>query len=584
MHIANAIFMKKAAQFLFLCSILLCSFTAKPQSLHNTDSLKKALHAQKEDTNKVKLLYNLSFSYTAGSYADTAVVYARQALDLAEKLNYEPGIFWSAITLGESFALLGNYPLSLEYNFKALELAKKLNHPLKLCFGNGGLAACYYYMGDYRTSIKYAREVIKIMEPLKSSDMYWMWIQMSKAFHSLGEPDSALLFAKMAHEKIRNTPTVYVKSVVAPVLANAYAIKTNYDSALLYYRRGISFAMKSHTQIHLIDNYYGIAEVHRAKCNLDSALWYSKKILAEKITKTYPAGLLKAATMLSDIYESKNNPDSTLKYLKTAIAIKDSLSSRQKTIAVQNLIYKEQEKQNEIEAVKRQFHNQLKMYALIGVFLVLTITAGIVLRNKRQKQLQNMRNSIADDLHDDIGSTLSSISILSELAKAKSPEAESMLTSIGESTISMQENMSDIVWAIKSENDRFEKVMHRMNQFASEIFEAKGIELDFTSDPSLFPSRLTIKQRKNLYLFFKEAVNNAAKHSDAKRISIRIFQSDHHIEMIIKDDGKGFDTSQTFHGNGMSTLKKRIEELRGYFKIHSRINEGTVVELKFKIT
>ena len=90
-----------------------------------------------------------------------------------------------------------------------------------------------------------------------------------------------------------------------------------------------------------------------------------------------------------------------------------------------------------------------------------------------------MRNSIADDLHDDIGSTLSSISIMSELAKAKSPEALSLLASIGESTITIQENMSDIVWAIKSENDRFENVLQRMNQFASEILDAKNIELGF---------------------------------------------------------------------------------------------------------
>ena len=134
-----------------------------------------------------------------------------------------------------------------------------------------------------------------------------------------------------------------------------------------------------------------------------------------------------------------------------------------------------------------------------------------------------MRNSIADDLHDDIGSTLSSISIMSELAKAKSPEASPLLASIGESTISMQENMSDIVWAIKSENDRFENVLQRMNQFASEILDAKNIALDFTSDASLSTSRLTMKQRKNLYLFFKEAINNAAKHSDAKKISVSYF-------------------------------------------------------------
>src|SRR5687767_8641092 len=103
--------MKKSAQNIFLISILLCSLSARAQSLHNTDSLKHVLQEQKEDTNKIKLLYNLSFSYTAGSYADTALVYAQRALNLAEKLNYEPGIFWSAITLGESFALLGNYPL-----------------------------------------------------------------------------------------------------------------------------------------------------------------------------------------------------------------------------------------------------------------------------------------------------------------------------------------------------------------------------------------------------------------------------------------------------------------------------------------
>ena len=195
-----------------------------------------------------------------------------------------------------------------------------------------------------------------------------------------------------------------------------------------------------------------------------------------------------------------------------------------------------------------------------------------------------MRNSIADDLHDDIGSTLSSISILSELAKEKSPDAKSLLDSIGENTQSIQENMSDIVWSLNAKNDRFENVLYRMNQFASEIFEAKNIALDFTSDASLSALKLTMKQRKNLYLFFKEAVNNAAKHSDAKKISIHIFQKDHHVEMIISDDGKGFDTSQTFHGNGMSTLKKRIEELSGYLKIQSHLNEGTVVELKFKIT
>ena len=186
-----------------------------------------------------------------------------------------------------------------------------------------------------------------------------------------------------------------------------------------------------------------------------------------------------------------------------------------------------------------------------------------------------MRNSIADDLHDDIGSALSSISIMSELAKANSPEALSLLTSIGESTTTIQENMSDIVWTIKSRNDHFENVLQRMNQFASEILDAKNIELDFKTDASLAASKLTMEQRKNFYLFFKEAINNAAKYSDAKNVSVCIAQKDHYIEMNISDDGKGFDTSKTFSGNGMSSLKKRAAELNGEYKITSHINEGT---------
>jgi signal transduction histidine kinase len=312
-------------------------------------------------------------------------------------------------------------------------------------------------------------------------------------------------------------------------------------------------------------------------------VWYAKKVIGAKVAKSYPISSLKAANLLSDVYELKNTPDSTLKYLKIAIGLRESLFNREKIMAIQNLQYKEKEKQKEIADSKLKLRNQFIMYLILGAFIAVLLIAGIVLRNRRKKHLQSMRNSIADDLHDDIGSTLSSISIMSELAKAKSPEASSLLASIGESTISVQENMSDIVWAIKSENEGFDNVLHRMNQFASEMLEAKNIPLDFISDEALSTTRLTMKQRKNLYLFFKEATNNAAKHSDAKNISVRIFQKDHYVEMTIKDNGKGFDTSQTFHGNGMSSLKKRADELGGYLNIQSKINEGTVVKLKFRI-
>jgi signal transduction histidine kinase len=140
------------------------------------------------------------------------------------------------------------------------------------------------------------------------------------------------------------------------------------------------------------------------------------------------------------------------------------------------------------------------------------------------------------------------------------------------------------VWAVNPQNDRFENVLQRMNLFASEILDAKDIELDFTSDASLSALKITMEQRKNFYLFFKESINNAAKHADAKKVSVSITKNDKTIEMNIRDDGKGFDTAQLFNGNGMNTLKKRAAELYADFKIQSLLQEGTSVKLLFKIT
>ena len=103
-----------------------------------------------------------------------------------------------------------------------------------------------------------------------------------------------------------------------------------------------------------------MAAVFKATGNADSALWYSKIVLAEKTTKSFPTALLKAADLLTTIYELKNKPDSALKYLRIATEIKDNLFNREKAIAIQNLTYKEQEKQKAIAAAELKFQNETK--------------------------------------------------------------------------------------------------------------------------------------------------------------------------------------------------------------------------------
>ena len=219
------------------------------------------------------------------------------------------------------------------------------------------------------------------------------------------------------------------------------------------------------------------------------------------------------------------------------------------------------------------------------------ITAGIYFfyryRLQQVRNLQSIRNRIARDLHDEIGSTLLSISLYSDVAgkivSEKAPEAKGMLTQITESTTNMMEAMSDIVWAINTRNDRFDNMLNRMRGFAVEILEAKNCLVHFNADESMMSSLLGMEQRKNLYLIFKESINNAAKHANCKNVWIDFYTVGNKLHLKIRDDGKGFIATQKFQGNGLVNFYKRTQELRGELKIITEPGKGTTIALAFRV-
>ncbi len=554
------------------------------------DSIRTVSNVQKADTSKVHNLLGLAGAFRQFD-PDSSTAYAGKSLAFSRELNYQPGVFESEVALAYSQIILGNFPLALEYCFQAKETAKKLTDTSSITFTDFLLSDCYYNLGDYTRSLSYLRRALSVVERAYPHALFQVWPSLSKLFTAMHQPDSSLLYARKSFESFNSNPCIMTEhqkkcelSKMYLLLGQAFAGVAQYDSAFKYYHAGIPIATDAYLQTDVIDDYNGLSSIFSATAQTDSAVFYARKVLNEKIVKAYPLGFLKAVQLLAVVYESTNERDSALKYLKTEIGLKDSLFNSDKAMAVQNLTNKEEEKQKEIIATRIQLQNRYNLYLVAAGAIALVLIIGILLRNQRQKQLQFMRNSIADDLHDDIGSTLSSISIMSELAKQKSPGSSSLLDAIGESAQSLQENMSDIVWAINPANDRFENVLQRMSHFASEILDAKNIQLNFTNDASLTTRKLTMSQRKNFYLFFKEVINNAAKYSDANKIVVSITHKDRELEMNITDNGKGFDTARIFNGNGMNTLRKRGEELKAYFNIRSNEQAGTEVQLRFKIT
>lgn len=208
-------------------------------------------------------------------------------------------------------------------------------------------------------------------------------------------------------------------------------------------------------------------------------------------------------------------------------------------------------------------------------------------RKQQRKKLEQIRNRIATDLHDDMGSTLSSIRIFSDVAKKQieeeKPETVQLLDRISQNATSLSENMQDIIWTIRSDNDTLDDLVSRMREFGLRVCDAKHIRFNVDVSKHFKTSRLNLEQRRNLYLIFKEALNNAVKYAGCSEMNLVLVQMGKFLRMEISDNGKGFDPEKIKRGNGLNNLAKRAAEIQGKLDILSQPGQGTTIRLLMRM-
>lgn len=223
--------------------------------------------------------------------------------------------------------------------------------------------------------------------------------------------------------------------------------------------------------------------------------------------------------------------------------------------------------------------------SLVGLSVLLIFYFFYRYRIQQALNLEKLRNKISLDLHDDIGSTLSSISILSEMAIRQNKEAATtaMLREIKENSISLMDKMDDIVWSINPENDSIENLFLRIKTFATRLFEAKEIAYRIEIENNLRKVKLPMQNRQNIYLVMKEAINNLVKYSDCTEAEINVGLMGDKLNITITDNGKGFDKKNIVSGNGIHSMNKRAKEMSANLEIKSVEGKGTMIILSLKI-
>lgn len=201
----------------------------------------------------------------------------------------------------------------------------------------------------------------------------------------------------------------------------------------------------------------------------------------------------------------------------------------------------------------------------------------------------NERNRIAEELHDDIGSTLSGISLYSYLAKNQletssenSPTINKALTIIQTNTSDVISKLQDIVWMNTSRDENLSIILAKLKSYAQELTTSKNIAFNLSIHTDLEQTDHTDASWKNIYLLFKEAIHNAVKYAHCTTIELKVDSDHEYLYFKLKDNGQGIHPENKNTGNGMQNMHKRARELNGTLTIYSQANEGTEIIFKMK--
>ncbi|MBX2964128.1 MAG: tetratricopeptide repeat protein [Cyclobacteriaceae bacterium] len=547
------------------------------------------------------------FNNNIGNYAEALLAYEKNEA-LGETVIGKENMAGNYLNMSNVYARLNQASKREEAIFKALAIFEEIKNEMGLSFCYNALGSIFYEQKDYTKAEHYYQKSLDIR--IKRNDQRGIAVMYNNLANIAMDTDRfahaiELQQASLKINEEQNLQEDIGKNYIN--LGKVYQKMNRLPEALNYFDRAEKiFATLG---INRFDAFISAEkgriytqQAQRDESRKSLALQKLQESVAQAKVSGELSSELNAVTFLKEFYLQEKNYEEAYKTLIQQNALTDSLEGKEVKLRISQLEsqYEVEQKENEIELLKakqqlqetelaRQHANQIIIaIALISVILISLILVNryrVLNRTMRQLEIEKMRSDIARDLHDDLGSTLSSINIISQMGITQNNgQAEPHFQRINEQSSRMMESMSDIVWSINPENDTLEKLVVKMKEFAAEILEPKGFSLKFNSPENTATVQLTAERRKNLFLIFKEAINNAAKYSGGDTVTVNLHLENEALILHVADNGKGFEEAKVKPGNGLRNMESRAQQMNGTLKRKSLPNQGTSVELWAPIT
>lgn len=520
----------------------------------------KLYHTINDWRSEGKCLVNLSYVYQDGDEYVKLLNCLKAARPLIEKLNDEMGLANIDLTMGSTYGDMGLYTQGKQYIISAIASIKRLNR-------TDYLTTCYSAYGYL--------------------------------FTEQGDYDSALYYYHIGYTVAKQFQDITGKAYAMDNLGEAFQKKANQsncamciDSAFYYYNLALYWFTKMDSHGNIENEKMNIGSILRIKKQYQS----SEKFLADAFHYFDSTNDIKyaynTAQQLSMLYEDIGNYKRAYQYNIITQKFKDSIGNKNRTDSIAKMfaLYETEKRDRTIQLLnareqldREQISRQhiLELFSIISIVLIIILSVVLFNRSRIKQQLKevSVRNQLAADLHDEVGSSLSSILLLSKMAAGKTDEKNktSMLEKISGNTKEVIDKMGDIVWMMNPKYDEGENLREKLEQYISRIKDVASFPVHMEIDTAIDAIKFPMEIRKTIFLIFKEAMNNVLKYAQATSLSVSLKLIDRNVQLKIADNGKGFNVNTINAGNGLDTMALRTKNCKGVFKIESEENKGTTI-------
>ena len=557
----------------------------------------------KESTLKCDAYQEMAVNLLWQAHYDSAKFYLTKAQSIAEKNNYHANLANIYNGRGNIFLQEGDHAEALRNYVVAAQLQDSLVHdPLGESTALVNIGNIQYKMGNWDKAIFYMQQAQTMAkENNLEKVLAYLYQAMGRVYRKQNKLEEALVEYKKALSSYERRGMKQRSAETYLSIGNIYFDQQNFKDAQKQYTIALQLAddipndpLRGIISAALGSCYHRLKQYALALIFTDSA-----RIIGKRINDQYT--VLDAYEMLALISQAQHQYKEALANFQLFTNLKDSLNEADNKSEVEELEmkYQNEKKAAEIELLKSEqalqvlaLSRQRANLIIVALALVSVVIISVLLinryrvvgRTKRMIEMERIRNNIARDLHDDIGSTLSSINIMSQVALQENGNAGIHLKEIANHSARIMENMSDIVWSINPKNDSLEQVVIKMKEFAAEILEPKNIDYAFNIGDNIQTLKLDVEKRKNIFLIFKEAVNNAAKYSEGNKLTVSLLIQQDTLHLSVEDNGKGFEPVVVTRGNGLTNMKDRAHSMNGKMKQASQPGNGTTIQLEVPLT